>query len=197
MRNAVAIFLLCIGYSGCSFEKPDVAETIGEEMNTNVKPNAEAKQEVSLIDFDKEVFDRERAAWEAQDRDSYRYQIFAFSDPPLAPVQITVLPDAEPLIEYTSNHALLWGDDAGMIVRRHGNTITGLYAAMEADITGLQKEAERLRTRENNEEIKIIIKYNETYHYPEYFGSNTYWNGMPSTGGAYGFRINSFEVLTE
>ncbi|MDR0643624.1 MAG: DUF6174 domain-containing protein [Treponema sp.] len=194
MRNAVAIFLLCIGFFGCSFEKPEVAETTNEKMDTNVESGAEETEEVSLINFDKETFDRERTAWEAQNRNSYRYQITSISDPPVAPVRITVLPDVEPLIEYVSDHALLLGDDAGEVVRRHGNTITGLYAAMEADITRLQNEAERIREKE---EIKISIIYNETYHYPEYFISAIYYNGEQSTGGAYGFRINSFEVLTE
>jgi hypothetical protein len=194
MKNAVAIFLLCVGFFGCSFEKPDVDEKIGEEMDANAKPDAEEKKAASPINFDKETFDRERAVWEAQNRDSYRYQILSISDPPVAPVQITVLPDAEPLIEYAPGYVLFRGDDAEETVRRHGNTITGLYAAMEADITELQKKAERLR---ENEELRISIIYNEDYHYPEYFCSGTYRNGMQSTGGAYGFKIDSFEVLAE
>jgi hypothetical protein len=196
MRNAVAIFLLCIGFFGCSFEKPEVAEMIGEEMDANVKPDTEDVREVSLIDFDKEKFDRERTAWEAQNRDSYRYQITALTDTPVAPVKVTVLPDAEPLIEYVPGYTLFWEDDAGEVVRRHGNTITALYAAMEADITWLQNEAERIREKEEIE-IRITIIYNEDYHYPEYFVSGTYYYGEPSTGGTYGFRINNFEVLTE
>ncbi|MDR2053775.1 MAG: DUF6174 domain-containing protein [Treponema sp.] len=186
MRNAVAIFLLCVGFFGCSFEKPEVAEMIGEKVDANVKPDTEETKEVSLIKFDKETFDRERTAWEAQNRDSYRYQILSISDPPLAPVQIAVLPDAEPLIECVPGYVLFRGDDAEETVRRHGNTITGLYAAMEADITALQKRAERLR---ENEEIRISVIYNEAYHYPEQFYSDTYWNDVQITGGGYGFVI--------
>jgi len=136
--------------------------------------------------FNLERLESERAAWELQAINHYRFTGDTYSNAyPTIPITVTVLPDEEPELSYISKgeHYNSWGDEqieSGIpFTPFQGKTIDELYIYIERF----------MKSYINDKRFETGVRYNETYHYPEilyvYIGP----------GGYLSFQITEFEDL--
>jgi hypothetical protein len=126
--------------------------------------------------FDMDKLYEEKAAWEAQNIRTYRFTAKTLFLMPVRPITITVT-EGIPVMEDEYDEFELYD-----------KTIPGIYSNIEATI--------RLHTQEGDS-FKFTIKYNEQYHYPEYFYIEPLYDGKPGIGGGEGVEISAFEILED
>jgi hypothetical protein len=142
------------------------------------------------VHFDRERFQNERAAWEAQDITAYRFTAQMLLDYPVVPVRITVKDTGEPEVEPVIHDDLTEPDIE--MAALYGKTIPDICASIEASI-----EKERNTPREEHHWTGITLKYNAEYHYPEFYSACEYYDDLPLPGGFTGVEISDFEILDD
>ncbi|GHV89021.1 hypothetical protein AGMMS50267_13810 [Spirochaetia bacterium] len=161
---------------------------------TNFDPVTNSKQ-IGTGDFDMTLFNQEKAAWEAQNIRSYRFVERTDLNFQSIPIQITVLPGTEPILECPSDFPadqFAQADlEAGTLC---GKTISEIYSEIEKRVAssyGWCSQDSAHRT------VQFTIRYNAAYHYPEYFHNVGLVDGNVEPGGWGGIEITSFEPLDE
>ena len=139
--------------------------------------------------FDKALFEKEKAAWEAQGIRHYRYRTTKTSDaaPDEQLIESTVFPDREPEViarvpdviaqEQESPNGWYPIEEGPF----YGRTIDEFYQYIADDVKGSIYS-------------HFSIRYNKQYHYPEYYFSAMKY---PWVGGHSEIEITEFESLGE
>jgi hypothetical protein len=139
------------------------------------------------VEFDRDQFDRERAAWEALNIDAYQYtQNFASLTPGI-PLKITVAGDKKVSSEPVN------ADDEQFLQGENGewycfaDTISAIFDRIEVDIA---RDAARL---ENNEAdlsgISVEITYDAQYHYPTLVDHRRGYHSTTLIGTSNGYTL--------
>jgi len=141
--------------------------------------------------YDPTIFAAQKAAWEALNIRSYRFTAESRIAHPRIPFTITVKPHAEPKMEYDANRVNdpffpgeIHNDTFYPFGPIKGKTFEEIFVSIPDHVAG-----------NNNELLTMYIKYNETYHFVEYFRSRLH---IPNIWGGWGgFHVYSFEVLED
>jgi hypothetical protein len=102
------------------------------------------------------------------------------------PVTITVTEGMEPVVEENGKH------DPDVPYGLYGKTISDIYTGIESAVGGM-KEA----YAKEGYSLNFAVRYNEQYHYPEYFFVSPCYNGEFLDGGGTGIEISAFAMATE
>ena len=164
--------------------------------------------------FDPAVLAAQKAAWEAQDITAYRYSATAMFDHMETsliirekPVTYTVLPDAQPRLEFSyiladgskfsypsESLAHLEKQDFFILA---GKTFDDFFASASAkNFAPYEISTSKLAPVGLYTTSITLIQYNETYHFIEYVGSKwagSFYGGFVKKGNV--FQIYEFEVL--
>ena len=132
--------------------------------------------------FDLDTFNKQTAAWKALGITSYRFTARLWMNVPSSQATVTVRLDTEPEVVFDP-----LPDEFGQTTKNpfysyEGATIDELFAS-------IRKSAVNTSMRE----WYIIIRYNEEYHYTEYYGVHPK-NNQERGAGSW-FEITHFEVL--
>ena len=133
--------------------------------------------------FDLDTFDKQMAAWKALGITSYQFTAkIDVNYPSYSPAAVTVRPDAEPEVIFDGTTP-------------YGQTTESPFPGFEGvTIDDLFASIGRNAANKPTKESKIMIRYNEEYHYPEAYG--VYYKER-SPGLGFEFEITHFEVLED
>jgi hypothetical protein len=134
---------------------------------------------VDILDFDMDLFLREKSAWKEQNLQHYQFVTRQDSD---RHVQVVVSPGKAP--QRTPSWVKLV----------YGKTISEVYATIEDDIKKLQVQ---VKMKPPEWSYKIVVKYDTEYHYPIQYSIII---GEPEDfidGGLQVMEISDFKILEE
>jgi len=126
----------------------------------NAASNSSAEQRKNQS-FDSARLESERAAWESQNMNQYRFTGRSYlSNKKTVPIMVTVLPDAEPELSCKDR----WKDVGEKLISSgipfspfEGKTIDELYSSIKEVMESY-----------SNKNYGTYIRYDQTYHYPAY-----------------------------
>jgi hypothetical protein len=130
--------------------------------------------------FDWERLQQEKAAWEAQDIETYRFTAKALLDIATRPFTVTVTEGLTALEDEMPD--VLFGTTISDIYSR----IEDVFRETTGSYTSYTKDGYTLKSR---------ARYNGEYHYPEFIWWGLYYNGEVLDGGGAGLEISAFEIL--
>jgi hypothetical protein len=156
-------------------------------INTDEDGNVWGGIVLTIIEekFDMDRLHQEKAAWEAQGINSYRFTIKELLDIPAYPITIKVTEGMERVVEEKGKH------DPDAPHGLYGKTISDIYTGIE----NVVEEIKEANTKEGYS-LNFAVRYNEQYHYPEYFFVSPCYNGEVLDGGGTGVEISAFEIAT-
>jgi hypothetical protein len=145
--------------------------------------------------FDFSQFEKERKLWETQSIDSYKLVLETLLNIPTVPVQITITPFNEPLIECLPDFCDDYNEDYLTLYTMFGKTVQEMFFEVKKQI--LKTIDENKNEKDKNRWTNIICNYNNNFHYIEYFFISSMYGDLPEPGGGFGFQITNFEKLGE
>jgi hypothetical protein len=170
------------------------------DTNTDNKEPSESILLPELFDYN--VFIAEKAAWEAQKIDRYRFTGGTYLD--YLPITLWYTTTKAP---NTTEVAFNDEKTREQFGRLHGNkdnyeqllgeiSLDKPFRPLEGKTIDELFESIADESNKIGDRAKIKILYNKTYHYPEYFVKYMVdEGGLTAPGGGYSFEITDFEVL--
>lgn len=158
----------------------------GDNIESDSVNSYESELEALRVEFQKE-----KTAWEALDLDHYRFKFDWFNGTPLQNVTVFVYPDREP---ETFNR---WGERIGITDSNFDSDFYNFYYSVKGTtISDIYALIERSLAVIDSQNVKTVIEYNRTYHYPEMYKiSRRVYDG--AVGGSIFCNIIAFEDLSQ
>ena len=169
--KTLCVILMCVVFLGC-------------------RPEPEPEP---YIVFDRESFDRERAAWEEQGIVNYTVAEEFDSNPPTPKVRIFVEGNA-----ITRAEDLLLGELINPSSFTHSfplRTISGVYAMIAETYENMKETIHDEWRGRNIKYVRINVTYNKEFHYPELVSLSIFYKILMDGGGGWSLNLSEFEPL--